>query len=412
MNHVIDAMSHIIVVGAGPAGAATAFLLAQRGIQVTLLDQEPTFERVFRGEGLMPSGIDALYQMGLSGCFERIPSRALDAWDFYVDRQRRMRVPEPKHDQMERAPRIVSQSALLQLIVEQTQHQPSFRFLPGWQVRALIQTEAGVAGVRATHQNQEHDFRGDLVIAADGRYSRLRKLASLSLEYAQTQFDVLWFKLPAPAELLEETVFTACLQWQRQFAFYPSWDKRLQIGWIVEKGQGKKMQARDWIEEFAQAVPAPLAEYFRQHRQELEGPIFLDVVVGLCPEWSIPGLLLMGDAAHPMAPNRAQGINMALRDAIVAANHLVPMFYRPWTPAEMNAVLRVIQTERLPEIQAIQQLQLAEWERIAYFWSNRLTYTQFKLLSTLFGRFPIAQNAWLKQQEGLRHGILPVKLNI
>ncbi|NER84648.1 MAG: FAD-dependent oxidoreductase [Leptolyngbya sp. SIO1D8] len=315
-------MSHVVVVGAGPAGAATAFLLARRGIQVTLLDQEPTFDRVFRGEGLMPCGLDALHQMGLGDSLEQIPSRVLTAWDFLVDRQRQMRVLEPQAQLAELTPRIVAQPALLKLMVEQAKRYPNFAFFPGWQVRDLLRKDDTVCGVRATHPHEVRDFPADIVIAADGRYSRLRKLAALSLNQAQTQFDVLWFKLPAPAELLQETAFTACLQWERQFAFYPSWDERLQIGWIVEKGQAKTLQGQDWIEAFAQAVPPSLAEHFRQQREQLEGPIFLDVIVGLCPQWIIPGLLLIGDAAHPMAPNRAQGINMALRDAIVITEWL------------------------------------------------------------------------------------------
>ncbi|MEO0826056.1 MAG: FAD-dependent oxidoreductase [Cyanobacteria bacterium J06642_9] len=405
-------MSHVIVVGAGPAGAAIALLLSQRGIQVTLLDREPTFDRVFRGEGLMPSGVDALYQMGLNDCFDQIPSRTLDAWDFYVDRQRRMRVNEPHAELGSLMPRIIAQPALLQLMVERAQQQPTFEFLPGWQVNELCWGGARVAGVKATCEQETRDFQADLVIAADGRYSRLRKLADLTLNKSPTQFDVLWFKLPAPPELLTETAFTACLQWQRQFAFYPSWDERLQIGWIVEKGQAKTLKDRDWIEEFAQAVPESLSAHFRQHRHQLEGPMFLDVIVGCCPQWSVPGLLLVGDAAHPMAPNRAQGINMALRDAIAVANHLVPLFHGAWSPAQLDAALQATQTERMPEIEGAQRLQLEEWQRIAYFWSNPLTYMQFKTLVTMLGRFRFTQKAWLKHQKGLRHGIVPVSLTV
>ena len=403
-------MSQVIVVGAGPAGAAIALLLARKGVQVTLFDQESGFDRVFRGEGLMPSAVDALYQMGLGDCFQQIPSRVLDGWDFYVDRQRRMRVTEPKAELGERSPRIVSQSALLKWIVEQAQQYPNFDFFPGWQVQELLPTETVINGVRAAQGTTLRNFQADLVIAADGRYSRLRKLAGLSLEKARTQFDVLWFKLPAPPELMQETFFTTCLQWERQFAFYLSWDQRLQIGWIVEKGQAKNMRGCNWIEEFAQAAPPTLAEHFRKHHHLLEGPIFLDVIVGACSHWSVPGLLLLGDAAHPMAPNRAQGINMALRDAIVAANHLVPLFSQSGHLPQLNQALECIQSERLPEIKVAQRLQLAEWQRIAYFWSSPFTYLQFKLLATALGRFRFTQNAWLKHQHELRHGVVPIKL--
>lgn len=403
-------MAHVIVIGAGPAGVTTAVLLAQRGIQVSLFEREAAFDRVFRGEGLMPSGVESLSEMGLEHCLEQIPSRPLDAWDFHIDNHRRMRVVEPQDNLGKFSTQIICQSALLKAIVEQGQALPGFTFYPGWQMRELRRNESGVYGVQARKEEETREFTGDLVIAADGRYSRSRKLAGLSLEQAPTQFDVLWFRLPAPAELLCETAFTVCLQRERQYAFYPSWDERLQIGWIVEKGQAKLAMQRDWSEEFAQAAPPSLANHFRQHGDDLEGPIFLDVIVGRCPQWWVPGLLLIGDAAHPMAPNRAQGINMAFRDAIAVTNHLVPALQDMPSHERLNTALQAIQSARQPEIEAIQHLQLEEWQKIAFFTASPLTYVPFKTLATLLGRFGVTQQAWLYQQRGLRHGVLPVHL--
>lgn len=86
----------------------------------------------------------------------------------------------------------------------------------------------------------------------------------------------------------------------------------------------------------------------RAHASEIEGPVLLDVIVGRTPEWAVPGVLLIGDAAHPMAPIRAQGINHALRDAVVAANHLAPVLSDP--RADVEAACRAIQAEREPEV--------------------------------------------------------------
>lgn len=405
-------MKHVAIAGAGPAGVATALLLVQRGIKVTLLEQETAFERLFRGEGLMPSGLAALYQMGLEETFRRIPSRQLDTWDFYVGGRRRMRVVEPEKAGL--ATHIINQGELLLAMVQQAKQQPHFSFYPGWQVSELRRDDISqaVTGVRATHQDQSWDFAVDAVIACDGRYSRLRKLAGLTMTRSPAQFDVLWFKLPAPASLAEETPFVACLQPERQFAFYPSWDGRLQIGWIIEKESHKgglaQYKDRDWIEEFAQALPPDLATHFRQHKAELEGPIYLDVQVGCCSQWSIPGLLLIGDAAHPMAPNRAQGINMALRDAIVVANHFAELTEDGPVPVE---TLQAIQAERQPEVKAVQKMQLAEWRKVDYISRPGLPYGAFKAIATAFGRFQFAQNIWLHEQKGLREGVLPVQLH-
>ena len=208
----------------------------------------------------------------------------------------------------------------------------------------------------------------------------------------------------------------ACLQPDRQFAFYPSWDGRLQIGWIVEKsthqkGGLAKLKEKDWIEEFALALPPELASHFRSHKDEMEGPIYLDVQVGCCEQWSIPGLLLIGDAAHPMAPNRAQGINMALRDAMVVANHFVDLDNTKEEQISAD-VLLAIQAERQPEIEAVQKMQLAEWRKVAFISQPGLPYWGFKAIASLFGRFKFAQNIWLHEQQGLREGVLSVDLKM
>lgn len=414
---LVASVKHIAIAGAGPAGVATAYLLAKQGFKVTLLDQEPEFDRVFRGEGLMPSGLGALYEMGLKETFEKISSRQLSSWDFYVGGQRRMRVVEPEVDGL--ATQIIDQSALLREIVEQTKKLPLFELCLGWQVVELLRDRRtnNVIGVRAKSKNQNggqsRDIFVDGVIAADGRYSRLRKLAELPLAESPAQFDVLWFKLPAPPALKEETPFVACLQPDRQFAFYPSWDGRLQIGWIVEKSSKKiaeKLNSRDWIEEFAVALPPKLAAHFRAYRNELEGPIFLDVRVGCCDRWSVPGLLLIGDAAHPMAPNRAQGINMALRDAIVVANHMSEVDKR--NGPVPDDVFQAIQAEREPEVEAVQKMQLTEWRKVELISTPGLPYQGFKAVASTFGRFRFAQNIWLHEQKGLRDGVLPVNLKI
>ncbi len=408
-------MKHVIVAGAGPAGVATALLLAQQGIKVTLIEKETAFDRVFRGEGLMPAGLAALYEMGLKETFEAIPARQLTSWDFYVGSQRRMRVIEPENAGV--ATQIINQGALLKAIVKKAQQLPNFELHLGWQVTELLRDESGiVTGVQAVCEGESRAFAADCVIAGDGRYSRLRKLAGLEMQRSPAQFDVLWFKLPAPASLAEETPFVACLQPDSQFAFYPSWDGWLQIGWIVEKSaqqQGglAKLKERDWIEAFAQALPADLAAHFRQHKDDLGGPIYLDVQVGCCLQWSIPGLLLIGDAAHPMAPNRAQGINMALRDAIVVANHFFSISVPELENKSISAqVLQAIQAERQPEITAVQKMQLAEWRKVEFISRPGLPYLGFKALASLFGRFTFAQNIWLHDQKGLREGVLPVQL--
>ncbi|MEL6856711.1 MAG: FAD-dependent oxidoreductase, partial [Cyanobacteria bacterium J06607_13] len=142
-------MKHIAIAGAGPAGVATALLLARQGLKVTLLEQEPKFDRVFRGEGLMPSGLAALYEMGLKEAFSKISSRQLDAWDFYVGGQRRMRVREPEEEGL--ATQIIDQGALLKAMVAEAEAFPNFELCLGWQGVELLRDRPSeaVIGLRA-----------------------------------------------------------------------------------------------------------------------------------------------------------------------------------------------------------------------------------------------------------------------
>ena len=111
-----------------------------------------------------------------------------------------------------------------------------------------------------------------------------------------------------------------------------------------------------------------------------------------------------------MAPNRAQGINMALRDAIVVANHFAVVAHSKQPIS--HEVLQAIQAERQPEVETVQKMQLAEWCKVELISKPGLPYLGFKAIASLFGRFQFAQNIWLHEQKGLRQGVLPVSLKI
>src|SRR5205085_12172170 len=98
--------------------------------------------------------------------------------------------------------------------------------------------------------------------------------------------------------------------------------------------------AEEWTEELIGACPACLADHLRVHREAVAGATLLNVVCGRLTEWTAPGLLLIGDAAHPMSPVGAQGVNIALRDALVAANHLCPVLTANGDPAAIDAAAR------------------------------------------------------------------------
>jgi 2-polyprenyl-6-methoxyphenol hydroxylase-like FAD-dependent oxidoreductase len=198
---------------------------------------------------------------------------------------------------------------------------------------------------------------------------------------------------------------------RRMGACYTSWDGRLQYALMIAKGAFREARDTDWAEEMATAAPPWLAEHIRAAREQIEGPVLLDVMAGRCPRWSAPGLLLIGDAAHPMSPIRAQGINLALRDVIVTANHLLPVLRNEASHEALDAAMLSVQREREPEIIRAQTLQTRD-TRGFNTWMAPVAMAVAKRLGKLVGRFGWAQRAWLRQQRDLRFGIADVRLTV
>ena len=279
----------VLVVGAGPAGAATALLLARSGIGVTLVEREASFERVFRGEGLMPLGIDALFEMGLGAVLESVPNRKVGSWNICIDGEEVFVIPEPVEELEERAVRVVSQPALLEQIVQEASWYPSFSFERAVRMRDLMRDENGrvIGAELETEDGGRREALADLVVGTDGRGSLVRTRAGLGLDLLPESYDVLWFKMPAPERLREGCSFTiAVAARQHPAVCYTSWDGRLQYGLVMPKGGLKEMREKDWAKEAVASAPAWLAEHVLGRREEIEGPLRPNVLVGRAPRWT------------------------------------------------------------------------------------------------------------------------------
>jgi 2-polyprenyl-6-methoxyphenol hydroxylase-like FAD-dependent oxidoreductase len=400
-------MASVAIVGAGPAGAALALLLSRAGIRVTLLEREREFQRVFRGEALMPTGLDALYQMGMRERLGRIASRTLESWEIFLDKRLIMQIPEPVAALGELAPRVVSQPELLEAFLAEASRHSGFDFRSPATVRGLLMDGDRVRGVRAQTEQGEVEIEADLVVGADGRASVVRQRAGLELDLLPESYDVLWLKLPCPAWLEGRCPVQIFASGPEVALGYVSWDGRYQLAWMLDKGSWREVRQRDWLVELARILADDLAAHLLGCRDRLERPVLLDVIVGRCPRWHAPGLLLVGDAAHPMSPVRAQGINLALRDAIVAANGLAPALREG---RELAPVLAAIQREREREVVKVQRLQWREVRGQRWARERPRLMKLLLRLAPLFARTGFVQRSWLRQQRPLRHGITDVRL--
>ncbi len=403
-------MAQVAIVGAGITGATLAYLLARQGIEVALIEAASSFDRVFRGEGLMPSGLYALEQMGLLDLLQEIPCQQIQAWEFVVDDRTVIHVNEPEALGIYR-PTIIPQPLFLQAVVARSQRYPTYQLIQGT-VQELLWEGDRVCGVRVRQAGQTIDLPATLVIGADGRGSTVRRLANLPLKKLDYDTDVLWLRLPVPLPEENRHTFYGFIRGAESLGAYTAWDDSLKFAYILPRvpaGQPIDWKAIDWASRIAEILPPRFAEHVRSNADKLESPILLNVMLGRCPQWQRSGLLLLGDAAHPMAPIRAQGINLALRDAIVAANHLIPVLAGQAGGEAIDTALSAIQAEREPEIVRAQALQRAEQGQATLLCRSALLRRTLTLVAPALR--PLIEKRWLARQKQLRFGLSPVVLN-
>lgn len=388
--------------GGGPAGASLALVLARSGLAVTLVEARSSLVRQFRGEALMPSGLDALAAMGLDHLLPSLPHRPLTGWRFIINGRELFSAAEPLGGDPKRPCTLVSQQALLERLIEQGQALPHFALERGQPAVDLLWQQERVVGVQLGDGRR---LEAQLVLACDGRASVLRQKAQLEQVDAASPIDLLWFQLACPAGSPLGGRFTTLVGPTGVFSAFESAAGGLQLGWVLDQGERiAAMGPSEWVERLAALCPTELADWLRQWRSGLSGPTRLTVRIGLAERWWRPGLLLLGDAAHPMGPVRAQGINMALRDACVASARLVPLL-RGTGPAGAGALdraLAAIEAERRPEIVALQALQASETARGEQLRSQAWLRQGLVLAAPLLG--PAIAAHWSHQQQPLRQG--------
>jgi 2-polyprenyl-6-methoxyphenol hydroxylase-like FAD-dependent oxidoreductase len=399
----------VLIVGGGPAGLALAWQLSRQGIPLTLVEASRSFERAFRGQGLMPSGLEALAALGLDPWPPSVPRRPLGGWSFVVDRRPLFTVREPMGSPVPCT--LIEQGALLRHWHCRLEQQPGVRRLCGQPVVALLEANGRVTGVGLADGRQ---LTAPLVVACDGQGSRLRALSGLPYAGGKAPLEVLWFRLRGAASGAIEAWlgdrFVTLVGESGSGALFCRADAGVQLGWSVGAETGAR-GAADWLERWAAAAPADLAALLRAlPPQAVRGPRRLPGRVGLAGRWHRPGLLLLGDAAHPMSPLRAQGLNMALRDAVVAAALLAPALAGGKAEAlrqALDAVLPRIEAARRPEVVAVQALQAEEAAR-AELLRNRWLRGMVAASAPLSG--PLLARRWQASQRVLRDGLAPLGL--
>ncbi|HET6324425.1 MAG TPA: FAD-dependent oxidoreductase [Planctomycetaceae bacterium] len=400
---------NVLIVGAGPAGAALAYLLARRGVAVTLLERHRDFARAFRGEGLQPSGLNALAQMGLGEKVGQLPQVSVNFIELHRGGRLRTRI---NTEQLGFAAQFVSQPALLEMLAEESRRTSNFQLEMGVSAREFLYEGERVVGVRADTPTGTQVYHADLVVGTDGRHSITRKAGAFTELQVRQNFDVVWFKVPFPDFWPDHATVRLELGPGYISGGIPSSDGQLQTGFTIAKGTFPQLRAQGaegWIDEIIQRLAPDLAAHLRAHVEFVSRTVLLDVLVGRLISWTKPGLLLLGDAAHPMSPIGGQGLNVALRDALVAANHLCPVLATGASPPDIDAAAEHVAEEPMPEIVALQEHQHRQAKLfLEPRWTGRLAIRLLPLLARA-GILPLLLG---KRLQAFQHGVVPVNLTV
>ncbi|HTT82100.1 MAG TPA: FAD-dependent oxidoreductase [Rhizomicrobium sp.] len=329
------------IAGGGPAGMMLGYLLARAGIDVIVLEKWKDFFRDFRGDTIHPSTMEVLAALGLLDGFLALnPDRAetlggqVGATEITVADFRHLPVRC-------RFIALLPQWDFLAFVSREGQRYPGFRLQMETEVTDLLIENGVVCGVAAESAGQQIAIRAELVIGADGRHSTTRGKSGLRLKNLGAPFDVLWFRLSRrtgdPDRPLGVFSPGRILVMIKRKDYW-------QCGYVIPKGEFDRIRAGE-IDRF-RAVIAELAPAVADRVQELdsfESVKLLSVTVDRLAEWSREGFLCIGDAAHAMSPIGGVGINLAIQDAVAAANILVPAFRRG---KPLLRDLRIVQRRR------------------------------------------------------------------
>ena len=342
-----------LITGGGPAGMMLGYLLARRGVPVTVLEKHADFLRDFRGDTVHPSTLMALDQVGLLPRFNELPQSRVNGLSVKIGDRVQQAVEFTGLKPFDFLA-LVPQWDFLNMLAEAGAELPAFTLLMEHEATGLLRDGKKVVGVTATTPDGAREFRADLVIACDGRGSTLRDAAGLVAEDLGAPMDVLWFRLPKPAkeggELFAVAGAGVAMVLLDRITYF-------QAAYILPKGSDAELRGEP-IETF-RATVAKLVPELGEVVAEIgswDDVKTLEVKVDRLQTWHQDGLLLIGDAAHAMSPIGGVGINLAIQDSIAAANVLAPVLR---AGAEVTpAILQQVQDRRLPAVKKTQGLQV------------------------------------------------------
>jgi 2-polyprenyl-6-methoxyphenol hydroxylase-like FAD-dependent oxidoreductase len=341
------------IAGGGPAGMMLGFLLARAGVDIVVLEKHRDFLRDFRGDTIHPSTLELMHELGLLDEFLKLPHQEARHLSGVIG-DTSVRIADftrlPTHCKFIA---LMPQWDFLNFLAAQARRFPTFNLRMQAEVTDLMQEGGRVGGVRVKTPDGPLMVAADLVIGADGRHSIVRERAGLAVDDLGAPIDVLWMRLSRQpsdgAEPLGRIGAGKILVMLDRGEYW-------QCAYVIPKGGLDKLKDAG-LEAFLAALVELAPEmHDRVHEVKSWDDIkLLTVKVDRLRQWHRPGLLCIGDAAHAMSPVGGVGINLAVQDAVAAANRLAAPL-RAGTVSERD--LAAVQRRRTFPTRATQWIQI------------------------------------------------------
>jgi len=362
------------------------FLLARAGVEVLVLEKHADFLRDFRGDTIHPSTLELMYELGLLEEFLKRPHQEVRELGGQVGGKSFLLADFSHLPTHCRFVALMPQWDFLNFLVEQGRRHPGFRVEMQAEVTGLIEENGRVTGVQIKTPQGAREVRADLIVGADGRHSVIRARAGLQVIDLHAPMDVMWMRLSRRPDDHGQTFGyidrgTILVMLNR--------DDYWQCAFVIPKGAAEEVRARG-LPAFREQI-VNLAPFLRDRVEELrdwKDVSLLTVAVDRLSRWSRPGLLCIGDAAHAMSPIGGVGINLAIQDAVAAANILGSTLLQG-APSERQ--LRAVQERRMFPTRATQRLQILIQNRVIRRVLGSTEPLTLGFPFTLFARYPWAR---------------------